>query len=357
MNIMSNKIQRMTRFKTKVFFFANFQTQDKRSIGGATILSKRIFDFVSKHPKLKVRHYQIRHFWHSKFQIIDYLIWLFRFPFTIFTYDVISFHVTRDFHFSVGPFLWAWAKLFKKKTVYHLFGGGFHRQYEKMPRLLQFMVEKTILKSDYFVVETLEMKNYFEQKGYKNILWLPNSREPVEDINLDKKFSKKIVFFSRIVPDKGIPELILTAELLPDDYQLDVYGPLDPYYYKYNPFKGTKVHYRGIVHPDQVITKLLKYDILLMPTYIPREGYPGIIIESLSAGIPVITTDCCVMSEMITDGYNGFLVPIRDAKALTNAILRFNENNYKKYRQNALNSFKKFNSNKVFSKLTEAYLY
>ena len=346
----------MTSRKTKIFFFANFQTGDIRSVGGAAVLAQRIFEFITKHPFLLVKHYQIRHFWRSKFQLIDYFIWFFRFPFAIFSYDVVSFHVTRDFHFTIGPFLWIWAKLFHKKTFYHLFGGGFHRQYEKMPWFLKLLVEKTILKSDYFAVETLEMKHYFQQKGYQNILWLPNSRKPVEDIKPDKKFSKKLVFISRILPGKGVSELIRTAELLPDDYQLDVYGPFDTKYYKENPFENTKVNYKGIIHPDQVIEILLENDILLMPTYLDREGYPGIIIEALSAGIPVIATDCCVMSEMITDGYNGFLVPVRDALAIAKAVLRFNNDNYQKFRQNALQSFEKFNSNKVFNKIVKAYL-
>ncbi len=345
----------MNRRKTKIYFFANFQTKDKRSIGGATVLSKRIFDFVAGKPELEVKHCQIRHFWRPKFQIIDYLVWFFRFPFVIYKYDVVSFHVTRDFHFTAGHILWLWARLLGKKTVYHLFGGGFHRQYERMPKILQFIARKTILKSDYFMVETLEMLDYFKQKGYKNIVWLPNSRQPVSQIDKNKVFSKKIAFFSRIMPGKGVPELIQTAELLPADYQLDVYGPIDAVFYKSNPFENTKVNYKGIVHPDEVIEKLLQYDVLLMPTYISREGYPGIIIEALSAGIPVIATDCCVMSEMITEGYNGFLVPVRDAKAITEAILRFNNENYPEFRKHALESFKKFNSNIVFEKIVKAY--
>jgi len=340
----------------KVFFFANFPTKNSRSIGGATILARRIFDFVKNQSNLEVKHFQIRHFWRSKFQIIDYIFWSFSFPFFIRRYDIVSFHVTRDFHFTIAPVLWFWSKLLHKRVVYHLFGGGFHRQFERQPNFFKKIAQKTILKSDYFLVETLQMKDYFENKGYRNIIWLPNSRQPLKNLNLNKAYKKKLVFFSRIVPDKGVPELIQTAELLPDDYQLDVYGPLDPNYYTTNPFKNTKVHYKGIKHPDKVVETLLQYDVLLMPTYIKREGYPGIIIEALSAGIPVITTDCCVMSEMIKDGYNGFLVKIKDAKALTDAILRFNEKNYLEFRQNALKSFDKFNSEVVFQKIVKAYL-
>ncbi len=343
------------RGKVKILFFANFPTKDVRSIGGAATLSKRIYDFIKKDSNLDVEHVQIRKFWKSKYQIIDYVIWIFRFPFMIRGYDIISFHTTRDFHVSVAPFLWIWAKLFNKKIVYHLFGGGFHVQYQRLPKFYRFILRTTILNSDVFVLETKQLVNYFEAIGLKNIIWLPNSRKSIPNFSKEKKFKKKFVFISRIVPDKGIPEIIEAASQLPDDYQIDVFGPIDKNYYKTNPFINTRVNYKGILHHDKVIETLDEYDILLMPTYIDREGYPGIIIEALSIGVPVITTDCCVMNEMITHEYNGLLIKKRSAKALEDGIKFFNEKNYAVYKKNALSSFDNFNSENVFKKLINAY--
>ena len=43
------------------------------------------------------------------------------------------------------------------------------------------------------------------------------------------------------------------------------------------------------------------------------EGFPNVIGEALSAGLPVIAYDCIAgPSEMITDGENGFLIPVFD---------------------------------------------
>ncbi len=343
--------------KIKVLFFANLPTDDVRSIGGAATLSRRILDFVRNDERFEIEQVQIRTFWKSKFQLIDYFFWFFKFPFLIRRFDIVSFHVTRDFNVSIAPFLLMWTKILNKKTLYHMFGGGFHSVYDKTPGFLKWFLSKSILKVDALVLETKQLISYFESLGLKNLIWLPNSRQPIENFTKNRQYQKKFVMISRLMPDKGIPEIIEAAEILPKDYQVDVYGPFDPKYYKKNPFEGTKVNYKGILHHDEVIPTLDKYNILLMPTYISREGYPGIIIEALSIGIPVITTDCCVMDEMITHNENGLLIEKQSGKALADAMQSFSDANYKTFQEKALDSFyKNFNSNKVFKKITEAYL-
>ena len=46
----------------------------------------------------------------------------------------------------------------------------------------------------------------------------------------------------------------------------------------------------------------------------------------MAMGRPVITTDAIGCRETVSDGYNGFLVPVRDAEALAVAMLRFIDN-------------------------------
>lgn len=53
------------------------------------------------------------------------------------------------------------------------------------------------------------------------------------------------------------------------------------------------------------------------------EGIPNVIIESFSAGTPVVSTDCSPGGArvLIQDSYNGFVVPVGDYKSLANRIL------------------------------------
>ena len=52
-----------------------------------------------------------------------------------------------------------------------------------------------------------------------------------------------------------------------------------------------------------------------------REGFPNVFVEALSHNVPVIATDCkSGPSEIITDGENGFLVPVGDIKAIADKM-------------------------------------
>lgn len=343
--------------KTKVLFFANIPSpNEERSIGGATVLAKNILDFIALDPSVTITHQQIRTFWRNKLQLIDYFFWVFRFPFVGRKYDVISFHGTKDFHFTIAPILWLWAKALNKRTIYHFFGGNFMDQYEAMPKAFQFILKKTVLKSDTVFFETQQLMTFFEKKIVKNAVWLPNARNPIHTKNIEISFEKKFVFISRVIPQKGIMEIVQAASVLPKEYSIDIYGPIDDRHYETTVFKSSCVNYKGTLRPDEIVTILSKYNVLLLPSYFEGEGYPGIIIESLAMGIPVIATQWKALPEVITDGYNGLLIPIKDSEALAQAMQKFNQNNYPEYCKNALESFEKFNSDVVFSRVIESYI-
>lgn len=61
--------------------------------------------------------------------------------------------------------------------------------------------------------------------------------------------------------------------------------------------------------------------VYVLPSY--REGTPRTVLEAMAMGRAVITTDAPGCRETVVDGENGFLVPVRDADALAQAMLKF----------------------------------
>ncbi len=65
----------------------------------------------------------------------------------------------------------------------------------------------------------------------------------------------------------------------------------------------------------QDFRKLLKAaDIFLMPSY--REGLPTVVMEAMSAGLPVIGTDIRGNRDLISHGKTGYLVKVNDAETM-----------------------------------------
>jgi len=64
--------------------------------------------------------------------------------------------------------------------------------------------------------------------------------------------------------------------------------------------------------------------VFVLPSY--REGTPRTVLEAMSTGRAVITTDVPGCRETVEERVNGLLVPVRDADALANAMQEFIEN-------------------------------
>ena len=64
-----------------------------------------------------------------------------------------------------------------------------------------------------------------------------------------------------------------------------------------------------------------KASVYVLPSY--REGTPRSVLEAMSMGRAVITTDAPGCRETVTNGDNGYLVPVKSVTALAEAMLKF----------------------------------
>jgi glycosyltransferase involved in cell wall biosynthesis len=83
---------------------------------------------------------------------------------------------------------------------------------------------------------------------------------------------------------------------------------------------GDRIRFLDTVGGDEKRRLLSSAWALLFPPREP-EGHPRVVLEALSAGLPIITTDQGTIAETVLDGVCGFVLPKPDPAALASRIL------------------------------------
>lgn len=139
----------------------------------------------------------------------------------------------------------------------------------------------------------------------------------------------RILFVGRLLHDKGIGELVECARLchaaMPGRLAFLVAGEPD----NGNPASvapGTLARWRSegsvefLGQVSDMPSLVQSADIVVLPSY--GEGAPRSLIEAAACARPLIATDVRGCREVVIDGLNGLLVPVRNATALSAAVLR-----------------------------------
>jgi len=148
-------------------------------------------------------------------------------------------------------------------------------------------------------------------------------RKPSNSNNLS------FLLIARMLWDKGIGEFAGAAEIVKKrfpDTQFQLLGFID----KGNPSvipegKIKDWEREGLIKhlgsTDDVRPFICKSSCVVLPSY--REGIPHSLLEAMAMTKPIITTDSVGCKEVVENEKNGFLVPVKNAEALANAIERF----------------------------------
>jgi glycosyltransferase involved in cell wall biosynthesis len=137
-----------------------------------------------------------------------------------------------------------------------------------------------------------------------------------------------IVLAARMLSDKGVGEFVEAARLIRQAgvrARFVLVGDPDPE----NPASVPEETLRGWDGHDGVEWWGRRDDmpsvfhaahIVCLPSY--REGLPKVLLEAAACGRPLVTTDAPGCREVVRNGDNGMLVPVRDATGLAAALTK-----------------------------------
>jgi glycosyltransferase involved in cell wall biosynthesis len=134
----------------------------------------------------------------------------------------------------------------------------------------------------------------------------------------------KIVFLSRIARKKNLDVALRFLSHLTSEVRFDIYGPIEDasYWQECQALidqlpENIQVSYSGDVPPDQAVHILSQYHLLLLPTR--GENFGHVILESLCAGCPVLTSDQTPWRDL-ADKHAGWDIPLPESARFHGAL-------------------------------------
>ena len=247
-------------------------------------------------------------------------------------------------------------KCFKKISYYPLITGlgyAFIDRKSFKHKIIKYLISKLynegLKRSAKIIFQNRDDKSlFYKLKIIKN----KNLPKIVNGSGVDLNFysfsnlpSKPIfLMISRLLVDKGVREYVEAAKIVHSyfpDVTFQLAGNLDE-----NPSAITaqelqswidegNIQYLGEKKSVKSILKSCKYYVL--PSY--REGMPRSVLEALSTGRPIITTDVPGCRETVIHKKNGLLVPVKNPTALANAMISLLEESEEAIKKMALESY------------------
>ena len=170
------------------------------------------------------------------------------------------------------------------------------------------------------------------------------------------------VFVGRLVKDKGINELVSAFMKIQTNsskkLKLLLVGPLEQ---DLDPL-APDVLQTIDSNPDIISLGFQKDvrpyfaigDALVFPSY--REGFPNVVLQALSMGIPALVSDINGCNEIVQDGYNGSIFPAKDEIALQKSMEQIlTDHFYETVKANSRSSIMKYEQQVIWNLLKENY--
>ncbi len=209
------------------------------------------------------------------------------------------------------------SKIFGKKLVLHYHNKGVSVNQNKFFNNLLYNI---LFKNT--IVILLSERLYSDVSKYvkkENVYFCPNGIPDINNLESYKKINAntKILFFSNLIESKGVFILLEALKLLKDDkvqFHCNLVGgegdiTSKEINKKINTLKlDENVKYLGSQYGNHKKNIFKSSDIFVFPSFYHNECFPIVLIEAMMFELPVISTDEGGISDIIKNGYTGFIV-------------------------------------------------
>ncbi|MBL7737071.1 MAG: glycosyltransferase family 4 protein [Chitinophagaceae bacterium] len=240
---------------------------------------------------------------------------------------ILHIHNASRGSFLRKSFLLMIGKLFGKKTILHIHGGGFDQFYART-KLLKPYIRFILGKADLVICLSDKWKAYYASAFRLKRLEKVNNvieEAPVFPEPSAPDGRLRLLFLGLICDDKGIFDLLDVLAANPGQFRdrvsVTIAGNGETTRLqtriKEDGLSG-EAAYAGWVNGAEKAKLLAACDIYILPSY--HEGLPVSILEAMAYAKPVIATDVGGIPEIVKPGYNGWLFKPGDKRQLLSIL-------------------------------------
>ena len=283
--------------------------------------------------------------------------------------SIIHMHLSEKGSFYRKYIIFILGKIFNKKIIIHMHGAEFKEFYENSSKNIKQNIIKLLKGADYVLVLGDNWNDYV--KGLDNSIKTRIFRNSVKvrnDIVTRKKNNINILFLAVLIERKGIFDLIEASRIIINNKKLLNYnikftiaGTGSSEYKCKNKVSEYKLDsffdFKGWITGKEKYNLLKESQIFVLPSY--NEGLPVAILEAMSYGLPIISTNVGSIEDAVKDNFNGFLINPGDINLLAHRITEciLNKNMWEEFSQNSRKFIENIYDDKLyFNNIENLYL-
>lgn len=318
----------MMENNTKILMCGNHNSNK----GGMTTVINQILDKDWKEEHIQIKFIPTYYRGNKILTIAFFALGYLRVFFALLFYkpDVFYTHMSVRGSYTRTKALQKLSRRFSIPIVVHLHGSEFEDWYNNESADRKKEISSFISNCDAFIVLGQKWERFVKEiSPSANIRQIHNCISvPSTTVSWDEN-EIRFLFLGVLIPRKGVKDLLKAIKHLDEQHAIDqcVFdiggtGSEEEQLRKYvdDNALSKKVNFLGWVAGDAKNKVIEKSSVFVLPSY--NEGLPVAILEAMSYGLPVISTNVGDIADAVRDDVNGYLIEPGDIDGLANAILK-----------------------------------
>ena len=222
-----------------------------------------------------------------------------------------------------------------RKTIFHFHASGLGQRQEQLSRPMRWLFRQAYYEPDIGIRLSELAPRDPEQLRAKRQYIVPNGIEDAFPSYAGSRAERSanpptILYAGVLCETKGVEVLLGACALLAErdvDFRLDLMGKFESAAFERHVEQAIRRHrleqrvrLLGVLTGDAKFRSFATADVFCFPTFFPSETFSVVLVEALSFGLPVVTTDWRGIPSIVEDGRSGFVVPIKDEVAVADRL-------------------------------------